>query len=118
MIVIVTAEMLNENERKKAEAAPAAWNVPTTGTLAIMVAAAPTEPFPDGFNRKPEPFGVAFGGLPCSEPRLLALAYAFEQATKKRVLKRRGPPLEFAAIDAPVEFAAVASSRGVARTIR
>lgn len=46
---------------------------------------APTPPFPDGFDAKPAPFGVSFTGLPCSEPRLLEMAYAFEQATKRRV---------------------------------
>jgi amidase len=49
---------------------------------------APTPPFPEGFNAKPSPIGVSFTGMACSEPRLLALAYAFEQATKRRV-----PPL-------------------------
>jgi amidase len=28
---------------------------------------------------------VSFSGLACSEPKLLGLAYAFEQATHKRV---------------------------------
>jgi amidase len=42
-------------------------------------------PFPAGFNPNPVPMGVSFGGLACSEPKLLGLAYAFEQATKKRV---------------------------------
>jgi amidase len=41
--------------------------------------------FPAGFDPKPAPFGVTFTGMACSEPRLIALAYAFEQATKKRV---------------------------------
>ena len=41
--------------------------------------------FPAGFNPKPAPFGVTFTGMACSEPRLIALAYAFEQATKRRV---------------------------------
>ncbi len=40
--------------------------------------------FPDGFVPKPAPLGVTFGGTACSEPRLLALAYAFEQASKRR----------------------------------
>ena len=31
------------------------------------------------------PLGVSFTGTACSEPRLIALAYAFEQATKRRV---------------------------------
>jgi amidase len=46
---------------------------------------APAPAFPEGFDAKPAPFGVSFTGLACSEPRLLALAYAFEQATRKRV---------------------------------
>ena len=50
-----------------------------------MVPNAPTPPLPAGFNAKPAPFGVAFTGTACTEPRLIALAYAFEQASKKRV---------------------------------
>ncbi len=50
-----------------------------------MVPNAPTPPFPNGFNAKPSPFGVSFTGMACSEPRLIELAYAFEQATRKRV---------------------------------
>ena len=46
---------------------------------------APAPPFPDGFAAKPSPFGMRFTGTACSEPRLIALAYAFEQATKRRV---------------------------------
>jgi len=50
-----------------------------------MVPNAPTPPFPPGFDARPAPFGVSFTGGACSEPRLIALAYAFEQATKRRV---------------------------------
>jgi amidase len=50
---------------------------------------APTSPFPDGFDPLPTPFGVSFTGMACSEPKLIALAYAFEQAAKRRV----PPPL-------------------------
>ncbi|HXH07591.1 MAG TPA: hypothetical protein VNI83_13500, partial [Vicinamibacterales bacterium] len=50
-----------------------------------MVPNAPTPPFPDGFGAKPAPYGVSFTGPACSEPRLIALAYAFEQATRRRV---------------------------------
>jgi len=46
---------------------------------------APTPAFPEGFDAKPTPLGVSFSGMACSEPRLLALGYAFEQATRKRV---------------------------------
>ena len=41
--------------------------------------------FPPGFDPKPQPYGIAFTGTACSELRLVQLAYAFEQATKKRV---------------------------------
>lgn len=50
-----------------------------------MIPNAPTEPFPEGFDANPAPFGVSFTGTACSEPRLIELAYAFEQATKRRV---------------------------------
>jgi amidase len=46
--------------------------------------APPPLPLPPGFDPKPQPFGVGFTGPACSEPKLLPLAYAFEQATKKR----------------------------------
>ena len=42
-------------------------------------------PFPEHFSPQPAPFGVSFAGLACSEPRLIGLAYAFEQATMRRV---------------------------------
>jgi amidase len=54
-----------------------------------LIPNAPTPPFPDGFEAQPSPFGVSFTGRACSEPRLIALAYAFEQVTKRRV----PPPL-------------------------
>jgi len=46
--------------------------------------APPANAFPPGFDPKPQPFGVSFTGMACSEPTLLRLAYSFEQATKKR----------------------------------
>jgi amidase len=46
-------------------------------------------PFPAGFDPKPSPYNVSFTASACSEPRLIELAYGFEQATKKRV----PPPL-------------------------
>jgi amidase len=38
-----------------------------------------------GATAKASPFGVSFAGGACSEPRLIGLAYAFEQATRRRV---------------------------------
>jgi len=42
-------------------------------------------PLPDGFDAARMPFGVAFVGTACSEPTLIRIAYAFEQATGRRV---------------------------------
>ena len=50
---------------------------------------APTPAFAETFKAKPSPYGVSFTGMACSEPTLLRIAYAFEQATKGRV----PPPL-------------------------
>jgi amidase len=50
-----------------------------------MVPNAPAQqPFPAGFDAKAGPFGVGFTGAACGEPRLIELAYAFEQATRRR----------------------------------
>jgi amidase len=62
---------------------------PTVIVPFAFVPNAPTPPFPAGFNAKPTPYGVSFTGMACSEPKLLELAYSFEQATRKRV----PPPL-------------------------
>ena len=51
----------------------------------------PEAGFPPGFAPKPSPFGVTFTSTSCSEPRLVELAYAFEQATKRRVPPPLGP---------------------------
>jgi amidase len=56
-----------------------------------MVPNAPAQPFPAGFNARPAPYGVGFVGAQCSEPKLIELAYAFEQATKKRVPPAAAP---------------------------
>jgi len=61
---------------------------PTIIVPAGVVPNAPTTAFPAGFDAKPAPFGVSFTGLACAEPRLIALAYAFEQASKRRVPPR------------------------------
>ncbi len=58
---------------------------PTVIVPAGSVKNAPDPAFPEGFDAKPAPYGVSLTGLACSEPRLLELAYAFEQATRRRV---------------------------------
>ena len=62
---------------------------PTVMVPFAFVPNAPSTAFPEGFDAKPAPFGVSFTGMACSEPTLIRLAYAFEQATKRRV----PPPL-------------------------
>lgn len=58
---------------------------PTVIVPFAMVDSDPNPPMPDGFDLRPRPFGVSFTGSACSEPELLALAYAFEQATMRRI---------------------------------
>jgi amidase len=62
---------------------------PTIIVPFAMLPNATVTTLPDGFDLKPAPFGVSFTGMACSEPRLIELGYAFEQATKRRV----PPPL-------------------------
>ena len=64
---------------------------PTVIVPFATVANAATPPFPEGFDARRQPFGVSFAGTACSEPRLIALAYAFEQATKRRVPPASAP---------------------------
>lgn len=53
---------------------------PTVIVPFLTSAPLPAEP---GVQRSP--FGISFTGAACSEPRLLEIAYAFEQATARRV---------------------------------
>ena len=57
---------------------------PTETATTPTPPAPPPLPLPPGFDPKPQPYGVGFTGPACSEPKLLQVAYAFEQATKKR----------------------------------
>ncbi|HEY0372223.1 MAG TPA: amidase family protein, partial [Thermoanaerobaculia bacterium] len=58
---------------------------PTVIMPFALIPNAPTPAFPEKFGAKLAPYGVSFTGMACSEPTLLRLAYAFEQATKRRV---------------------------------
>ena len=65
---------------------------PTPRNQSLPASLAPTAgEFPPGFTPAPAPYGVSFTGMACSEPRLIELAFAFEQATKKRVPPTSAP---------------------------
>jgi amidase len=66
-------------------AIPAKAGYPTVIVPYGFIPNAPSPAFPAGFNAKDQPFGVGFTGGACSEPALIEIAYAFEQATRKRV---------------------------------
>jgi amidase len=53
----------------------------------------PGTPYPAGFVPNNQPYGVTFSGPAFSEPKLIGLAYAFEQATHHRVPPASTPPL-------------------------
>jgi amidase len=69
------------------------------GAAAPAKAGYPTVVVPGGFVPpvapvvNPAPFGVAFTGRAFSEPTLIGLAFAFEQATKHRQPPASAPPL-------------------------
>jgi amidase len=69
------------------------------GAAAPAKAGYPSIVVPGGFVppvapvANPTPFGVTFSGRLFSEPKLIALAYAFEQATKHRQPPVSAPPL-------------------------
>jgi amidase len=56
---------------------------------------------PSGPVINPAPFGVTFTGRAFSEPRLIALAYAFEQATRLRQPPASTPPLSSDSVGRP-----------------
>jgi amidase len=94
---------------------------PTSPRRAVLIASPPEVPggaaaspsnianltgFPDlivpaGFTGDGLPVGLSFMGRAFSEPRLLAMGYAFEQATRARRLPVHTPRLEGEAITVP-----------------
>jgi amidase len=77
---------------------PARAGYPSVTVPAALVQTIPaspsSKPFPDGFNAKPGSYNVTFTGKAWSEPQLIALAYAFEQASKKRTPPFSTPALK------------------------
>jgi amidase len=64
--------------------------VPTWNTFVIYAASMTV---PSGFTTDNLPVGITFFGRPYSEPVLLKLAYAYEQATRHRAPPKSTPPL-------------------------
>nr|BAD68427.1 putative amidase [Oryza sativa Japonica Group] len=48
----------------------------------LAIGGMPAITVPAGYGKRGVPFGICFGGLKGYEPRLIEMAYAFEQATK------------------------------------
>ncbi|KAK1274111.1 hypothetical protein QJS04_geneDACA009588 [Acorus gramineus] len=58
---------------------------PESGVSSVLaIGGYPGISVPAGYDEKGVPFGICFGGLRGSEPRLIEIAYGFEQATKVR----------------------------------
>ncbi len=77
------------------------------GAAAPAKAGYPSIVVPGGFTPpsgpviNPAPFGVTFTGRAFSEPRLIGLAYAYEQATKHRRAPASTPPLASDSVGRP-----------------
>jgi amidase len=58
---------------------------PNSGASSVLaVGGYPGIAVPAGYGKEGVPFALSFGGLRGYEPRLIEMAYAFEQATKVR----------------------------------
>jgi amidase len=79
--------------RNNGAGAPAKAGYPSIVVPGGFAPAVLNPPAPPGFDPKPVPFGVTFSGRAFGEPTLIALAYAFEQATHHRVPPESTPPL-------------------------
>lgn len=72
-------------ESLMAEKQPDAVIAPNAAATSIFaIGGYPGISVPAGYGKLGRPFGIFFGGLKGSEPKLIQIAYAFEQATKAR----------------------------------
>lgn len=64
---------------------------PGSGATSVLaIGGYPGITVPAGYDINGMPFGICFGGLKYTEPKLIEIAYDFEQAT----MMRKPPPLE------------------------
>ncbi|XP_047065470.1 probable amidase At4g34880 [Lolium rigidum] len=68
----------------------------TSASSLLAIAGHPAIVVPAGYAEAGVPFGICFGGLHGYEPRLIEMAYAFEQATKVRKQPKCAPASEAA----------------------
>ena len=66
---------------------------PPLSSLNTFVVFAAIVTVPSGFTTDSLPVGLTFFGKPYTEPTLIKLAYAYEQATHHRVPPKTTPPL-------------------------
>jgi len=59
-------------------------------TSMLSIGGYPAITVPAGYDKQGMPFGICFGGLKGTEPKLIEIAYDFEQSTRARK-----PPLHF-----------------------
>jgi amidase len=50
----------------------------------LAIGGYPAITVPAGYESNGMPFGISFGGLKGTEPKLIEISYAFEQATRER----------------------------------
>ena len=81
------------NEEPAAGGAAAAAAAGGSATNFANISGFPDLIVPAGFTTGGLPIGISFFGPAFSEPKLLALGYAFEQATKARRDPVNAPPL-------------------------
>ena len=60
-------------------------------TTMLAIGGYPGITVPGGYDQYVMPFGICFGGLRGSEPKLIEIAFDFEQSTKAR----KTPPLHY-----------------------
>uniref|UniRef100_A0A0D9W2G7 Amidase domain-containing protein n=1 Tax=Leersia perrieri TaxID=77586 RepID=A0A0D9W2G7_9ORYZ len=59
----------------------------------LAIGGMPAITVPAGYGKRGVPFGICFGGLKGYEPRLIEIAYAFEQATMVRKTPKHAYPV-------------------------